>query len=311
MYCKNCGKEIGDDAKFCPGCGKSVDHVEPKHDVKTSSSKKGRKKSALKKWWFWALAILVLMAIIPAIKNSGDSGSKTITTTTVALQCDALSVIKDASNEQINDIYRKLTTIDIKSILSASYDETLKNTFSNTGEEGYRISTQGYVNILVFVKDGELVAVTHNDNIFYSDGKPLHSIKDSIALQRFCDPCPISMAASVGEDSIGTAEIQASITNKSEKDIAAIKFLCIPYDVYGKNIKYYGSGETYITLTYDDGIDKGKQKDLQWALYGQSNTKSADLYIFSVYFTDGTEWGMKDEISFQQVITYGTYLKAE
>ena len=29
MYCKHCGKEIADDAKFCPGCGKQTENQPP------------------------------------------------------------------------------------------------------------------------------------------------------------------------------------------------------------------------------------------------------------------------------------------
>ena len=33
MYCINCGKELPDDAKFCPGCGNKIGS-KPKADVK-------------------------------------------------------------------------------------------------------------------------------------------------------------------------------------------------------------------------------------------------------------------------------------
>lgn len=31
MYCKYCGKQIADDAKFCDGCGKPIENVEQVH----------------------------------------------------------------------------------------------------------------------------------------------------------------------------------------------------------------------------------------------------------------------------------------
>ena len=40
MYCKHCGKEISDDAKFCDGCGKSLTVASASDDPKKKKKKK-------------------------------------------------------------------------------------------------------------------------------------------------------------------------------------------------------------------------------------------------------------------------------
>ena len=36
MFCNRCGKEIPNNAKFCPGCGKNLELVEAENDSKDS-----------------------------------------------------------------------------------------------------------------------------------------------------------------------------------------------------------------------------------------------------------------------------------
>lgn len=54
MYCKKCGQEIDEKGKFCPHCGVPVECGE-------SPSKKNAKKPIYKRWWIWAIAILLLL----------------------------------------------------------------------------------------------------------------------------------------------------------------------------------------------------------------------------------------------------------
>lgn len=67
MYCKHCGKEIEDSAKFCQHCGKGIadtaagnaTQVEPAE----AKPQKKKKKSIFKRWWFWALVIVLLFVM--------------------------------------------------------------------------------------------------------------------------------------------------------------------------------------------------------------------------------------------------------
>lgn len=52
----------------------------------------------------------------------------------------------------------------------------------------------------------------------------------------FAGSCGISASAQMGSSIIGTPEMQISIKNISGKDISAIRFYAVPYDVYGEEI---------------------------------------------------------------------------
>jgi hypothetical protein len=68
MYCKHCGQQIDDNAKFCQNCGNSVSiepivNPVPEQTAPDAPVKKKKKKSIFKRWWFWVLAILLLFVM--------------------------------------------------------------------------------------------------------------------------------------------------------------------------------------------------------------------------------------------------------
>lgn len=68
MYCKNCGAQITNDAKFCPKCGTAVGQTisnipNPEIPVK-------QKKPITKRFWFWAI-IVVILILAATIYNTG------------------------------------------------------------------------------------------------------------------------------------------------------------------------------------------------------------------------------------------------
>lgn len=106
----------------------------------------------------------------------------------------------------------------------------------------------------------------------------------------FSDECPVSVSASIVESVIGTAELKCNIRNNTDKAIAAIKFHFEPLDVYGEEVN------NIITTTRpstDDRIGAGASVTRVWELFDQT-VKSGTLYVYSVYFEDGTEWGDKE-----------------
>ena len=104
--------------------------------------------------------------------------------------------------------------------------------------------------------------------------------------------CPISIRASY-YTSDQTLTITA--TNNGNKTISAIKYLIVVYDVYGNTLKQYGYGSSALTATYDKfNINSGSNGIGDWKLNGFSNGKSLDIYIYSVYYSDGKEWGSRD-----------------
>ena len=68
---------------------------------------------------------------------------------------------------------------------------------------------------------------------------------------------------------------------------SAIQFYIVPYDVYGDKVTGFYSQEK---LSTDTTLSAGSSNTISWQLLEQS-TYDVDLYIYSVYFSDGTEWG--------------------
>ncbi len=94
----------------------------------------------------------------------------------------------------------------------------------------------------------------------------------------------------MGASIIGYPELTISITNTSEKDISAIQFYAVPYDVYGDEITSWKNQNNLYT---DTAIGAGKSTSISYQFI-EDRVKTVKLYIYSVYFSDGTEWGNKD-----------------
>lgn len=83
MFCKNCGKQIDENASFCPSCGTPVqkDPEKPQTLYEMHKSSKG-KKPLFKKWWFWVIVVILLIAIVQSFGNKADTNSNDDTVST-------------------------------------------------------------------------------------------------------------------------------------------------------------------------------------------------------------------------------------
>lgn len=113
------------------------------------------------------------------------------------------------------------------------------------------------------------------------------SVSSSSELSPFEGDCGITASAEIGPNIINLPEISMEITNTTDKDISAIQFYIVPYDVYGDKVTGFYSQEK---LSTDTTLSAGSSNTISWQLLEQS-TYDVDLYIYSVYFSDGTEWG--------------------
>ena len=124
----------------------------------------------------------------------------------------------------------------------------------------------------------------------FSDATNQNSLAPSNTNSKFSGDCGIAVKGEMGTDIIGQPTVTVEITNTSDKDISAIQFYAIPYDVYGEELTGIF---TYNKLTTDDTIPAGTSDTRTWQLL-DTDVKTVRLYVFSVYFSDGTEWGNKD-----------------
>lgn len=115
------------------------------------------------------------------------------------------------------------------------------------------------------------------------------------APSKFDGDCGISASAHLSSDIINHPQLKINVRNTSGKAIRAIQFYSVPYDVYGEEIDSFMF--TQKKLYTDDLIPSGKSKTLTFGPFLLSNIKSVKLYVYSVYYDDGTEWGDKEAIS--------------
>ncbi len=106
----------------------------------------------------------------------------------------------------------------------------------------------------------------------------------------FSGDCGISATAEMGTDIIGQPTVSVSVTNTSDKKIQAIQFYAIPYDVYNEELK---GVFTQNRLSIDNSIASGASDTITYQLI-DNQVKTVKLYVYSVYFEDGTEWGNRE-----------------
>lgn len=122
----------------------------------------------------------------------------------------------------------------------------------------------------------------------------------------FSADCPVELSASVSDNIIGVPELRCVITNRTDKEIAAVKLYFLPKDVYGNDVD---SIFTTNQLFTDESIGKKGSCTRSWQML-DDDIKSGEVYIYSVYFADGTEWGDRDA-SVSKIKKYGVKVSAE
>lgn len=137
---------------------------------------------------------------------------------------------------------------------------------------------------------GSLMGANTSSSNSTNEGVSSNSNVVSSAASAFEGDCGISASAEMGSSIIGYPMLTISITNTTEKEISAIQFYAVPYDVYGDEITGWTSQNRLYT---DTAIGAGKSDTISYQFI-EDSVKTLDLYVYSVYFNDGTEWGDKD-----------------
>lgn len=121
-------------------------------------------------------------------------------------------------------------------------------------------------------------------------GENEKSVSSNEKISVFSGDCGISATAEMGTDIIGQPTVNVSVTNTTDKNISAIQFYAIPLDVYGEELKGVFAQNK---LSTDNTIEAGKSDTRTWQLLDR-DVKTVKLYVYSVYFSDGTEWGDRE-----------------
>ena len=108
--------------------------------------------------------------------------------------------------------------------------------------------------------------------------------------EEYSDSCPVIVSATIEDNIINVPEISCHIKNNTNKDIEAIQFYFVPLDVYGEEVNSIMATNRFYT---DNRISAGTSTTQNYQLLDQT-IKTGTLYVYSVYFSDGTEWGDKD-----------------
>ncbi len=139
-----------------------------------------------------------------------------------------------------------------------------------------------------------------------TDGSVDSKVTETTVPDEFSGKKPVSFSATVEDNIIGVPEVKIHTENKTDKEIAAIQYYFIGYDVYGEEV------ETIFTsnrLSDDEGINANGSSTRAWQLL-DDGVKTGELYLYSVYFADGSEWGDK-EASVTNIKKYGIKVNVE
>ena len=132
MKCKKCGQEIDNSGKFCPHCGTPVDGGQP------ASNAKKAQKPFYKRWWFWLLAVVILiggctkLVSTPAETTTATETAAVDTTTEVTVATVAEETV---ANTQAVDTQAVTDTASVgeKTALRKAHDYLNYTAFSYTG----------------------------------------------------------------------------------------------------------------------------------------------------------------------------------
>ena len=122
----------------------------------------------------------------------------------------------------------------------------------------------------------------------------------------FSGDCGITATAEMGTDIIGQPTVSVSIKNVTDKEIVAIQFYAVPYNVYGEEVTgVFAQNKLYT----DEAISAGGSNSVQWQLLDRE-VKTVQLYVYSVYFRDGSQWGNKDATK-SQILKNGLLIQVD
>lgn len=190
IKCKECGKEISDQAKSCPHCGCPVTPPQ-KTDSSIGSNPAvpnfgspaapnggapvvSKKRFGCLRTFLFALLGVFAIGVIIAIAMiiTGVPSGEEIHKSSIGRYIDDIS---DEQGLAIDDI---LTSCGIADLDSVEHDELLDDVHFE-GETGYRISSEDINNIILYLDaDNNVYSIRYADHDLYADGKKIASLTD-------------------------------------------------------------------------------------------------------------------------------------
>lgn len=131
-------------------------------------------------------------------------------------------------------------------------------------------------------------APQENDNTIAANPEKAAEQTQPAIPKAFEGDCPVDVSFEIADNIINFPEVHCSFTNRTDKEIAAIQLYFVPVDVYGEEVDNWVF--TQNKLYTDNAIPAHGSASRSWQLIDQE-VKSGKLYVYSVYFADGTEWG--------------------
>ena len=304
-FCYKCGKQLNEDVAFCTKCGTKLDYSFLNNNTNSGSdvhnidrninhsninttsviSQKCPMRTSMK---IWAVLCFIFAGLYLII---GITQVREILSMTALFSVLGIMFLILGKSPKKNPYLfgrsrgmKKKTLVWVSIIVAfALYMIILLISVSGAPQSNSETSSPNQESSSIETKKG-------NDE---KNNKTHEKDQTTSAKSVFDGDCGISASAEIGNNIINYPELKITITNTTNKEISAIKFYAVPYDVYGEEINLWTTQKNLYT---DNAIPAGRTKTISYQFIEQS-VKTVKLYVYSVYFEDGTEWGDRNATS--------------
>lgn len=306
-FCTKCGNQLADDMPFCQKCGtKSTPDdpaVEPRQkppaDIHTANDFTGQPPKLRTSMKVWMILFFVLTGIF------------------------AICCITDASmiaGMLLFGILGFMFLILAKTPAGSTRVFTNEEIFKKNGglSKNIFICSCVFVSLFLFAVITNISGTNSSEPVNQiaeqNNGEPAEAQNKTTEPQpveekpnipvEFSEACPVSISGSVSDNIIGYPELRCSFKNNTDKEISAIQLYFVPRDVYGEEVDGIFAQNR---LKTDSPIEPNGSDSLYWQMLDH-NVTSGELYLYSVYFADGTEWGDRNA-SVSKIKEYGLQIQ--
>lgn len=295
--CVSCGAAMTEEATFCEKCGARNDVSGiVSQAIEQENRKKGRKRNRIA-----AIVCYVIAAVFAVGAFTVD-----ITMLSVSLLNAFLGTmffclwknVGDKSHVSLKVGYKGISkTLFVFlcvffGIVSFAYGMELDEDAEKADDEGVPVGK--IENDLV--ENGETTPqipetpdtnANGNENGNENESKAEPTPKSDVP-EEYADDCPIAVTVSLYDDVLGLPNLKCALQNLTDKEILAVEIYFVPYDVYSEEIRGLFVPNKF---TLDSTAIPAYASDTKYCSLLDDDIKSGDVYVYSVYFEDGSAWG--------------------